>query len=47
MTLSRLAKSKGCLLVLRCLVWIETTSSRQLQIELAGQQVDDGLEVSG
>jgi hypothetical protein len=34
-------------LVLRCLVWIETTSSRQSQIELAGQQVDDGLEVSG
>jgi hypothetical protein len=34
-------------MVLRCLVWIETTSSRQSQIELAGQQVDDGLEVSG
>src|SRR5271168_2729420 len=33
--------------VLRCLVWIETTSSRQSEIELAGQQVDDGLEVSG
>jgi hypothetical protein len=34
-------------MVLRCLVWIETTSSGQSEIELAGQQVDDGREVSG
>src|SRR5271157_4895914 len=30
----------------RCLEWVETCSRRQPQVELAGQQVDHGLEVS-
>ncbi len=33
-------------LVLRCLEWVETSSSGQLEVELAGQQIDDGLEVA-
>jgi hypothetical protein len=32
--------------VLHCLEWVETSSSGQLQIELAGEQIDDGLEVA-
>ena len=33
--------------VLRCLGWVETLSSGQLEIELGGEQIDDGLEVTG
>jgi hypothetical protein len=31
------------ILVPRCLGWVETSSLGQSQIELSGQQVDDGL----
>ena len=34
------------LLVLRCLEWVVTSSSGQFQVELAGEQIDDGLEVA-
>ena len=30
----------------RCLEWVETLSSWQLQVELSGEQIDDSLEVS-
>ena len=33
--------------VLRCLAWVVTFSSVQLQVELPGEQVDHGLEVAG
>src|SRR4051794_16940293 len=33
-------------MVLRCLGWVETSSSGQFQVELAGEEVDDGLEVA-
>jgi hypothetical protein len=33
-------------LVLRCLEWVEMTSRWQPQIELPGDQIDDGLEVA-
>ena len=36
----------GFILVLRCFVWVVTTSSGQLQVELSGEQVDHGREVS-
>ena len=34
---------QGLLQVPRCLGWVETSSLGQSQIELSGQQVDDGL----
>ncbi len=44
--------SRGCpanrvYMVPRCLGWVETSLRGQPQVELAGQQVDDGLEVTG
>jgi enamine deaminase RidA (YjgF/YER057c/UK114 family) len=33
--------------VLRCLKWIETSSSRQPHVELAGEQIDDGRQIAG
>jgi len=33
-------------LVLRCLEWGETVSGWQVEVELSGEQIDDGLEVS-
>ena len=32
--------------VLRCLEWGETVSGWQVEVELSGEQIDDGLEVS-
>jgi hypothetical protein len=34
-------------LVPRCLGWVETSLRGQPQVEFAGQQVDDGLEIAG
>jgi len=43
-------EADGCMdaifTVPRCLEWVETCSRGQPQVELAGQQVDHGLEVS-
>jgi len=36
----------GYKLVLRCLEWGETVSGWQVEVELSGEQIDDGLEVS-
>ena len=33
--------------VLRCLVWVETCSCGEPQVELSSEQVDHGFEVSG
>jgi hypothetical protein len=33
-------------MVLRRLEWVETLSSWQLEVELAGEKIDEGLEVS-
>ena len=33
-------------LVLRCFTWVVTSSSRQLEVEFAGEQIDHGLEVA-
>ena len=33
-------------LVLRCLVWVETTSGGRTEVELSGDEIDDGGEVS-
>ena len=32
--------------VLRCLVWVETTSGGRTEVELSGDEIDDGGEVS-
>jgi hypothetical protein len=38
-----MAPERNLILVPRCLGWVETSSLGQSQIELSGQQVDDGL----
>jgi hypothetical protein len=32
--------------VLRCLVWVETTSGGQTEVKLSGDEIDDGGKVS-
>jgi uncharacterized membrane protein YtjA (UPF0391 family) len=33
-------------MVLRCFVWVETTSGGRTEVELSGDEIDDGGEVS-
>ena len=41
-----LSRPQGLFLVLRYLVWVETTSGGRTEVELSGDEIDDSGEVS-
>ena len=45
-TQMRFGESYKTIRVLRCLVWVVTSSGSWIDVELAGQQIDHGGEVS-